>query len=187
MYKLLTLAALLLAFSFSACQNKQQSTSEEGEKKSCCASAAAQTEVKTFTPEALLTNGASLVDLEVELQGTIAHVCSHGGRKCFLAGDKPGMRIQVMAGGDIKAFDKKQIGQEIRVKGIVKEHRIQKEAIENQEKSVTEEMSQEGCTEMERCKSVMSNVKQMKQWMADNEKDYYPVYYVDGQHYDVVR
>ncbi len=187
MYKLLTLAALLLAFSFSACQNKQQSTSEEGEKKSCCASAAAQTEVKTFTPEALLTNGASLVDLEVELQGTIAHVCSHGGRKCFLAGDKPGMRIQVMAGGDIKAFDKKQIGQEIRVKGIVKEHRIQKEAIEKQEKSVTEEMSQEGCTEMERCKSVMSNVKQMKQWMADNEKDYYPVYYVDGRHYDVVR
>ena len=92
-----------------------------------------------------------------------------------------------MAGGDIKAFDKKQIGQEIRVKGIVKEHRIQKEAIEKQEKSVTEEMSQEGCTEMERCKSVMSNVKQMKRWMADNEKDYYPVYYVDGQHYDVVR
>ena len=39
---------------------------------------------------------------------------------------------------------------------------------------------------MERCDAVMKNVNQMKEWMADNSKDYYPVYYVNGDHYEEV-
>ena len=175
MYKLLTLFALLWALSLAAYPNKQQATQDK------------ETEAKVFTPEVLLADGASLVDQKVELRGTVSHVCHHGGKKCFLAGKKPGVTIQVMAGGDIEAFDKKLIGSEIAVKGVVKEHRILKDVIEKQEKAVKEKMSKEGCTEMERCSHVMSNVNQMKQWMTDNGKDYYPVYYVDATHYDAIQ
>lgn len=182
MCKFLTVFAVMLALSFSACQNKQKADAEAGTEKSCCSSAAAKAEGQAYSPEKLLADGGSLVDKQVELRGTVSHVCKHAGKKCFLYGENPDVTIQVMAGGDIASFDKELIGSEITVKGVVKEHRIQKEAIEQQEKAV-----KEGCTQMERCSHVMSNVKQMKQWMADNGKDYYPIYYVDGTHYDVVR
>ena len=68
----------------------------------------------------------------------------------------------------------------------MQEHRITKEVIGKQEASVKEEMEKEGC-EMERCDAVMKNVNQMKEWMADKGKDYYPVYYVNATHYEVVK
>lgn len=186
MCKFLTLFVMMVALSFSACQSKQKTGSEDAAEKSCCSSAAVKAEAKAYTPDKLLADGGSLVDKEVEIRGTVSHVCKHAGKKCFLYGENPDVSIQVMANGDIDSFDKELIGSEISVKGVVKEHRIQKNAIEEQEKAVKEEMAKEGC-EMERCSHVMSNVNQMKEWMASNGKDYYPVYYVDGVHYDVVQ
>lgn len=182
--KFLVLFSFSLALSLTACQNKTQSTQEAAAEKSCCAS---EGETKAYSPEKILADGSSLVNQTIQLQGTVTHVCKHSGKKCFLQGANPEASVQVMAGGDIASFDKELIGSEITVTGTVKEHRIQRDVIEKQEKAVQAEMSKEGCTEMERCSRVMSNVKEMKQWMADNQKDYYPVYYVEGARYEVAQ
>ncbi|RHS00416.1 hypothetical protein DWW23_02715 [Parabacteroides sp. AF14-59] len=184
MFKYLSLS-LCLAFCLTAC-NSNNKQSAQKEEKSCCEASAAKAIATAYTPEKLMKDGSSLVDKEIALKGFVTHVCKHAGKKCFLSGeDGSDISIQIMAGGDIASFDKELIGSEIEVKGVVKEHRITKDAIDKQETAVKEEMEKEGC-EMERCDAVMKNVNQMKEWMADNSKDYYPVYYVNGDHYEVV-
>lgn len=185
MFKCLSVS-LCLAFCLMAC-NSNAKQSAQKEEKSCCEAASTKAAAEVYTPEKLMKNGDSLVDREITLKGLVTHVCKHAGKKCFLSGeDGSDISVQVMAEGDIASFDKELIGSEIEVKGLVKEHRILKDAIEKQEASVKEEMEKEGC-EMERCDAVMKNVNQMKEWMADNGKDYYPVYYVNGTNYEVVK
>lgn len=158
----------------------QENATVEGKK-------ASVVDLKSCTPEAVLTDGMFLLNKEVEISGTVTHVCHNAGRKCFLTGMDKNKSIQVFAGGDFTAFKPELIGKSIKVKGLVKEHRIQKEAIEKQEAETEAEMAKEDCADMESCEHIMNNVKQMKQWMADNGKDYYPVYYVDGLHYDMIK
>ncbi|MCM0718010.1 OB-fold nucleic acid binding domain-containing protein [Parabacteroides sp. W1-Q-101] len=185
MFKYLSLS-LCLAFCLTACNSNNKQTTQQ-EEKSCCAASASKAIADAYTPEKLMKEGNSLVDKEVAVKGFVTHVCKHAGKKCFLSGeDGSDMSVQVMAGGDIASFDKELIGSEIEVKGILQEHRITKEVIGKQEASVKEEMEKEGC-EMERCDAVMKNVNQMKEWMADKGKDYYPVYYVNATHYEVVK
>ena len=176
----------MLALSFSSCQNKQQAAQEEGTEKSCCSSQT-KAETKAFTPEKLMAEGASLVNKEVLVQGTVSHVCKHAGKKCFLTDDSEAS-VQVMAGGDIAAFDKELVGTDIVVKGIVKERRITKDQIAEQESALKETVkkaeSEEKCSH---CSKSLDQLSQMKQWMADNSKDYYPVYFMEGISYEAVK
>ena len=189
MFKLLTLFTLMLALSFSSCQNKQQTTEKEGTEKSCCSSQSeAKIEKKAFTPEKLMAEGASLVGQQIKIQGTVSHVCKHGGKKCFLTSEDSEAGVQVMAGGDIAAFDKELIGSDIVVKGTVKERRVTKDQIAEQENALKEAVKKADSKEKsEHCSHSMQNVDKMKQWITDNSKDYYPVYFVEGISYEVVK
>ena len=182
MCKFFTLVALMLAFSFASCQGNQNKAQEE------TVETKAQVQTTVTTPEKVMSDGASLVNQEVEIKGTVNHVCRHGGKKCRLAGTTEGAWVQVMARGEIKQFDKELIGSEIVVKGIVKERKITKEMVEEQEKSVKEAMNKaENKEEKAHCSSSMGNVEKMKQWMADNNKDYYAVYFVEGTSFEKVQ
>ena len=187
MCKLLSLFTLMLALSFSSCQNKQQTTEKEGTEKSCCSSQA-KAEKEAFTPEKLMAKGASLIGQEIQIQGTVSHVCKHAGKKCFLTSEDSDAAVQVMAGGEIAAFDKELIGSDIVVKGKVQERRITKDQIAEQENALKEAVEKADSKEKsEHCSHSMQNVSKMKQWMADNSKDYYPVYFVEGLSYEVVK
>ena len=179
MCRLFTFLTLTMALTFVSCQGNQKKAQAEE----------AKTEVKAeavvLTPEKVMADGAALVGQEVSIKGTVNHVCRHGGKKCRLAGTTEGAWIQVMARGEIKQFPDELIGSEIVVKGTVKERQITKEMVAEQEKSAKEAMGKAETKEAKaHCSSSMGNVEKMKQWMADNNKDYYAVYFVEGVSYE---
>ena len=182
MCKLFTFLTLAVALSFASCQGNQKKAQAEE------AVAEVKSEAVVLTPEKVIADGATLVGQEVEIKGTVNHVCRHGGKKCRLAGTTEGAWIQVMARGEIKEFAKELIGTEIVVKGTVKERQITKEMVAEQEKSVKEAMDKAENDEAKaHCSSSMGNVEKMKQWMADNNKDYYAVYFVEGVSFEKVQ
>lgn len=63
----------------------------------------------------------SLVDKEVVITGVANHICSHSGRKLFLAEEGNDDEIvMVFTNKDMKPFDKETIGKTYTVNGIVK-------------------------------------------------------------------
>lgn len=182
MCRLFTFLTLAMALSFISCQGNQKKAQAEE------APAEVKTETVVVTPETVMAEGATLVGQEVLVKGTVNHVCQHGGKKCRLAGAAEGAWVQVMARGEIKAFDKELIGSEIVVKGTVKERKITKEMVAEQEKAAKAAMEKAETKEAQHiCSHSMGNVKEMKQWMADNNKDYYSVYFVDGVSFEKVQ
>ena len=172
MCRLFTLVTLMLALSFASCQGNQKKAQNESTE------TAAKT-VTVLTPDKVLADAASLVGQEIEIKGTVDHVCRHGGKKCKMSAN--GSTIKIMAGGEIKEFDKALIGTEIIVKGTVTENKITKEMIAEQETALKEAAAKAEKEEVkEHCSSSMQNVEAMKQWMTDNNKDYYPVYVISG-------
>jgi len=142
-------------------------------------------EANVYTLEKLMEAIDTQVGKEVKVRGIVTHVCKHSGKKCFITGESGKGSLQVMAKGKITAFDKELVGSEIEVSGKVQEYRMEKEAIDGREQSATE-MKEKGEVTMEQCDAVMNNVKEMREWMEKNNKDYFAIFYVDGETYEVV-
>lgn len=117
MFKKLFLFTIVALF-FAACSN---TTTESGEK----AAAAETPEIVMMTPTDFHTHPEDYVGKEVVIEGTALHVCKHGGKRMFIAGDEAeGDRIQVKAGDNIAAFEMELEGSDITLKGVVDELRI---------------------------------------------------------------
>ena len=176
MCRLFTLFTMVLALSFASCQGNQKKAQSEGTE------TATKAEVAVMTPDKVLAEAANLVGQEVSIKGTVDHVCRHGGKKCKISAN--GATLKIMAGGDIKVFDKELIGSEIIVKGIVKENKMTKEMIAEQEKALKDTAAKaEKAEAKEHCSQSMQGLEAMKKWMADNNKDYYPIYVIAGTSY----
>lgn len=181
MCRLFTFLTLAMALTLVSCQGSQKKAQAEESQ------AEVKAEATVITPETVMAEGATLVGQEVSVKGTVNHVCRHGGKKCRLAGTTEGAWIQVMARGEIKEFAKELIGSEIIVKGTVKERKITKEMVAEQENATKAAMEKTETKEAKaHCSSSMGNVEKMKRWMADNNKDYYAVYFVEGVSYEAV-
>jgi len=138
-----------------------------------------------YTIDKLMNVIDSQVGKEVKVRGTVNHVCKHSGKKCFIMNDDGKLSLQIMAGGEITTFEKDLIGSEIEAVGVVKERRMPKDDIDNNEKAAHEKMH-EGSESKEHCEAMLNNVKEMRAWMEKNNKDYFAIYYVDGIKYEVV-
>ena len=182
MRNLFTFLTVAVALTFASCQGNQKKAQADE------AVAEVKSEAVVLTPEKVIADGANLVGQEVEIEGTVDHVCHHGGKKCRLAGTTEGAWIQVMARGEIKEFSQDLVGTAIVVKGTVKERQITKEMVAEQEKATQEAMDKAENKEAKaHCSSSMGNVAKMKQWMVDNNKDFYPVYFVEGVSFKAVQ
>jgi hypothetical protein len=61
----------------------------------------------------------ALVGQEVVLEGSVIHVCKHGGKKMFITADDPDVRIKITTGEETVSFDTELEGSYIKVHGIV--------------------------------------------------------------------
>ena len=138
-----------------------------------------------YTIEKMLDVVATQVGKQIKVRGIVTHVCKHAGKKCFITGESGKGSLQVMAKGKIGSFDQELVGTEIEVIGIVQEHRIAKDVIDSHERNA-QEGKEKGEVTMEQCDAVMKNVKEMREWMGKNGKDYFSVFYIDGNTYEVV-
>lgn len=181
-----TFAAMLISASFlAACSgNGGKSAAEQNVNPK----AEVKTEVEgAMTPKQISDNGENLVDKEVIISGKVSHVCMRSGKKLFVyANDDTTKLMQVFTGGEIDTFPRELMYKQVAISGILKVKKIEKEKILAQEQQAKEKMpedtsSQENCQIIEQCHHVMQQAADMKNWMETNNKDYYPVYYIEGR------
>lgn len=181
-----TFAAMLISASFlAACSgNGGKSAAEQNVNPK----AEVKTEVEgAMTPKQISDNGENLVDKEVIISGKVSHVCMRSGKKLFVyANDDTTKLMQVFTGGEIDTFPRELMYKQVAISGILKVKKIEKEKILAQEQQAKEKMpedtsSQENCQIIEQCHHVMQQAADMKNWMETNNKDYYPIYYIEGR------
>lgn len=176
------LIILASALFFLSCGNSAKQDVKSGD----VAEQAAQSDVQVYSLEDLLANAETLVDKPVSVKGHVTHTCKHSGRRCFLAGDSSNVTIRVEAKGDIGGFNRELIGSEIVVNGVLHENRLSPTKIAEMEKSIeSKKIKDDGSAES--CDTETANIQNMRAWMKDHGKDYYPIYYIDGQNYDEVK
>jgi len=176
--KYLSLLALSLAFlscNFTQSDSKKQKTET-----------AVQTEVKSLTLniEQVMEVAADKVGQEIRFKGVVNHVCAHSGKRCILKNIEGNLSLRVEATGKLEGFNKEIAGNDLLVTGILREKRLATSEIDEWETQVKEKhKGEEGG---KHCSSEMANIKEMRDWMKANNKDYYAIYYVDGTSYEVV-
>ena len=68
-----------------------------------------------------------MVGEKIALEGTVIHVCQHGGQKMFLVGDDPDIRVKIETGENMPAFNTDLEGSFVKVKGTVAEFVVEEE------------------------------------------------------------
>ncbi|MDR2927975.1 MAG: hypothetical protein LBV41_07235 [Cytophagaceae bacterium] len=144
----------------------------------------AKAAVETMTVDSLMAVAETLVDKEVSIKGTVTHVCQHSGKRCFVANADESLTIRIEAGDEIGTFSQELVGTDIAAVGILRENRIVEDEIQQMEVNL-EEMQAAEDADTEHCATEAANISQMREWMKKHGKDYYAIYYVDGQTYTV--
>ena len=174
--KYLSLLALCLAFlscNFTQSDSKKQKTEP-----------AVLTEAKSLTLniEQVMAVAADKVGQQISFKGVVNHVCAHSGKRCILKNAKGNLSLRVEATGKLEGFNKEIAGNDLLVTGILREKRLATSEIDEWESDVKVKSEEGG----KHCSSEMANIKEMRDWMKANNKDYYAIYYVDGTSYEVV-
>ncbi|MDR0766455.1 MAG: hypothetical protein LBF09_05940 [Odoribacteraceae bacterium] len=141
--------------------------------------------VPVYELDSLLLVAGDLVGKRVGARGTVTHTCVHSGKRCFIVGESGAASFRVEATGDIGGFNRELVGSKIEVIGFVKERRLTSEFLDQHEKEVNEQKAKEDGS-AESCAAELENIQQMKAWMKERGKDYYSIYYMDGQSYEVI-
>jgi hypothetical protein len=102
---------LLVAAFLTACGNtgsKENSTKADGE------SGNNQIEFAS-----LIENPGSYVGKTISVEGKVVHVCTHSGKKLFITGENPDVRLYIQAGENMPKFPMELLGSEIVVEGTL--------------------------------------------------------------------
>ena len=82
------------------------------------------------------TSAHGFVDKPVIIEGTVLHLCKHGGKRMFLIDGTDSVRVEITAGPDITKFEESLVGSRVRVFGILKEDRIDEKYLNEWENEV---------------------------------------------------
>ncbi|WP_321281917.1 hypothetical protein [Marinifilum fragile] len=127
---------------------------------------------------------AQNVGKEVFFQGMVQHVCAHSGRRAILLDETGKLSIRVEAKGEINGFNRELSGSTIAVKGTIAEQRLSEETINEYEAKVkAKQDAEEGG---KHCAAEMTNITKMRDWMKENNKKFYSIYFINGTSYEIV-
>jgi len=91
---------------------------------SCGNNAEEQEEVKVLTVAQFNEQAENLVDSIVSVEGTVEHVCKHGGKRLRMFGEDPEVILNVEVGEEINMFEAELEGSDVIIEGVVAEFRI---------------------------------------------------------------
>lgn len=97
------MAAVLI----SSCGNKGSKETASGDQNT-----AAKVE---FT--SLIEHPENYIDKDMVIEGKVVHVCPHTGKKMFIVGENPDIRLYIQAGDDVEKFPMELLGSTITVEG----------------------------------------------------------------------
>lgn len=175
----------ILLIAFAACMlvscgnNKSENVAQQD------AETKTATSEKVYALDELLAVADQMVDKNVVVKGNVTHTCKHSGKRCFIVGENGDVSMRVEAKGNIGGFNRELIGSEIEISGVLKERRLTKEYIAQMEKETSEKAQKEDGS-AETCQAELNNIEKMKEWMKAHNKDYYSIYYMDGQDYESI-
>jgi hypothetical protein len=127
-----------------------------------------------FTVDNFEKKAEKFVNKEVYITGTCDHVCKHAGKKLQLVGDK-GTSIEILA-GKIDKFPKELEGEDLKVKAVVMEEKIDEEYLKEWESY----LKKSGTA----CETVMGQIKDARAKMKKNKKGYVSTYYLQAVSYE---
>lgn len=169
---------LVLAISLIGCNNGNSNSEGETDIQ------IAKKETIALTVDQLLNQKENLVDHEIIFKGTVDHVCKHSGKRAFVFGTTEDLRIKIEAGGEIRGFDAELIGNDIEVRGILKEQRIDEAYINQMEDRMKEdhdgEGNGEGHDESDESKEQEEKIKTLRNEIAATDKGFKSIYHVEG-------
>ncbi len=130
-----------------------------------------------------------LVDQKIALEGTVTHVCKHGGKRFFLGEE----RIKILASDKIGSFEPSLEGSDVYVEGILGEERIDEAFLVEWETEINEdalakkkEVAHKGESSHEEEetaeKEIESSRKQIKKYreqLTETGKEYLSIFTVD--------
>lgn len=68
---------------------------------------------------ALTENPDEYVGKEISVEGKVVHVCMHSGKKLFITGENPDIRLYIQAGEEMPKFPTELLGSEVKVQGVL--------------------------------------------------------------------
>lgn len=104
---------LIVAFIVLSCGNigkKEAASSSRAEE----AAGAANVEFAS-----LISNTSDFVGKKISIEGKVVHVCTHSGKKLFITGKDPDVRLYIQAGEEMPKFPMELLGSEIIVEGTL--------------------------------------------------------------------
>lgn len=101
----------LFAVALSACNNNQQ--------KNVTSQIGVSTETVKVAFDSLIANPESYIGKTISIEGKVVHVCTETGKKMFITGQNPDVRLFVAAGDKISKFPMELLGSEITVEGLI--------------------------------------------------------------------
>ncbi len=87
-------------------------------KKEVAKSAGASESVKVEFAS-LIANPSEYVGKTISVEGKVVHVCTQSGKKLFITGENPDVRLYIQAGEDMPKFPMELLGSEIVVEGTL--------------------------------------------------------------------
>lgn len=67
----------------------------------------------------LIANPGEFVGKPISVEGKVVHVCTHSGKKLFITGENPDIRLFIQAGEEMPKFPMDLLGSEIVVEGTL--------------------------------------------------------------------
>ncbi|HPT20719.1 MAG TPA: hypothetical protein PLR88_02145 [Bacteroidales bacterium] len=67
----------------------------------------------------LVENPGNFINKNIIVEGKVVHVCTHSGKKMFIVGDNPDVRLFIAAGENMPKFPMELLGSKIEVEGMI--------------------------------------------------------------------
>lgn len=181
------------------CSSKEECASDKGECNSCADCSGCQV-AGTMDVDKLLADAQTLVGKEIEVESICTHICSHGGTKIFLMGSDETKTIRVEA-AKLGSFDAKCANSIVKVKGVLREERIDEAYLQQWESQIATESAQEhgegegGCSTEKAARGETANsteerIADFRTKIAQREKAegkaYLSFYFVEALSYEII-
>lgn len=139
MKKIFSLA--IIAAIFTGCGNTAQEKATENE-------GSESMEQVTFT--SITEKPDQYFGKEITVEGKVVHVCMHSGKKMYIVGENPDIRLFISSGEEVPKFPMELLGSEISVTGV----------FQKIETGAEMEKEHEGAEEGEACETEEAMAKQ---------------------------
>lgn len=154
-----------------------------------------------ITVDSFLVSPEKWINKEVNIKGTVSHVCRHSGKKLFLFSKSPDNTVKINAGGQFSVFEITLEGSDVEVKGkVIEDSRIDEQYLTEWEEEIKNSVADEvvkTCNadgkavtgqakaenkEVSNADSVndpYAEVKEMRKELEESGKAYIPIYAID--------